>query len=246
MKDEIYDKMYRVEDRHWWFAAKRRIIRDLLRRYLPAASGKNPRRLADLGCGCGRTLEELPPGFSGIGLDSSQKAIDFCTARGVDALLGSLPDDVPFEEKSFDAVVMADSLEHIENDSAAAIVAAALLRPKGIMLITVPALPLLWSEWDEMHSHKRRYTKRSLAGVLEETGLAIEFISYYNSLLFPVAAADRIWAKATSRKSPAGLSIPPRPINSALKFLFASERHLLGRVPLPIGLSLVAVCRKPT
>ena len=245
MKDEIYEKMYRVEERHWWFCAKRTIITNLLRRYLPCSPRQRPLRLADLGCGCGGMLAELPPGIEGEGLDSSRKAVSFCRARGVTARIGSFPSDIPFERESFDAVIMADVIEHIDDDVAAAAAAARLVRPGGVMIVTVPALPALWSSWDAIHGHKRRYTKGSLAAVLSTTGLTAELISYYNTLLFPFAAAARLLAKALGRKTAGELEVPPRPVNSALRLIFAGERHLLGRVPLPVGLSLVAICRKP-
>jgi SAM-dependent methyltransferase len=243
MRDEIYVKMYAVEDRHWWYSAKRRIILALLDRYLSRRTTKRPLRLADLGCGCGRTLQELPDGIAAVGLDSSPAAVAFCRSRGVAAEFGSLPDDVPLEHGTFDAVVLSDVLEHIDDDAGAARAAAGLLAPGGIMIITVPALPRLWSDWDEAHMHKRRYTRTSLAMVFEGAGLDVEFISYSNAALLPAAVAVRLLCKG--RATDAQLAVPPRPLNALLRLVFAAERHLLGRAPLPFGLSLAAVLRKP-
>lgn len=245
MHDEIYEKMYEVEDRHWWFSAKRKIILSLLERYMPARRAR-PLKVADLGCGCGRTLQALSSRFDAVGLDSSTTAIEFCRARGVDARLGSLPDDIPFERASFDAVVLGDVLEHIEDDAAAAVAAAGLLRPGGIMVATVPGLPGLWSRWDEMHGHRRRYTRRTLASALDGTGLEREVLGYCNTLLLPAAVALRISRGGSDAAAKAQLEPPWRPINALLRAIFAAERHLLGRVPMPVGLSLVAVMRKPS
>ncbi len=243
MRDEIYVKMYAVEDRHWWYSAKRRIILALLDRYLVKPTAKRPLRLADLGCGCGRMLEELPDDIVGLGLDSSPAAVEFCRSRGAAAEIGTLPDDLPLERGTFDAVLLSDVLEHIEDDAAAARAAAGLLAPGGIVIVTVPALPRLWSDWDEVHMHRRRYTRTSLARTLEGAGLEVEFISYCNAALLPAAVAVRVLSGA--RATDAQLAVPPRPLNALLRCAFASERHLLGRAPLPFGLSLAAVLRKP-
>jgi len=245
MQEHIYQKMYEVEDRHWWYSAKRRIIRHLLERYLPPAGGSAPRRLADLGCGCGRLLEELPPGFDGVGVDASETAVEFCRKRGVSASVGSLPAQVPFPDGTFDAVILADILEHVEDDEACARAAARLLRAGGVMIVTAPAYPALWSSWDEIHGHRRRYTLGTLRQVLATTELDIELLSYYNMFLLPPAALARVLKKLTLQQDAAELSPPPGWINSLLRGIFAGERHLLGRLPLPAGLSLIAVLRRP-
>ncbi len=242
MQEEIYNQMYEVEWRHWWFSAKRRIIRHLLGRHLPQTQGK--RRLADIGCGCGRNIEELGAQYETVGVDPSQTAIDFCRQRGVHAQIGALPDDLPLEPGAYDAVILSDILEHVEDDRAAAQAAAELLCPGGIMVVTVPALGRLWSHWDVIHGHKRRYTRKGLAQTLYATGLDTVLLSYYNTFLFPIAAAVRLTQKLLKRRGIGELKIPPPPFNGLLRFVLASERHLIGRAPMPIGLSLVAVMRR--
>jgi len=244
MQDRLYEKMYEVEDRHWWFSAKRTIINSLLDRFLMRKVERRPLRLVDLGCGCGRTLQELPPGVEGIGLDSSPLAVDFCAKRGVNARLGRVPDRMDLDEAAYDAVLLADVIEHVEDDDAVVAAAARLVAPGGIMIVTVPALPPLWSRWDEIHGHKRRYTKGRLAAVLDNDALKVEFISYFNTLLLPPAVAARVITKGSGRVASAQLDVPARPLNAILRATFAAERHLLGRVALPVGLSLVALMRK--
>jgi SAM-dependent methyltransferase len=244
MRQDIYDKMYQVEDAHWWFAAKRKIVNDLLERFLLSKMERRPLRLADLGCGCGRMLAELPESIDGVGLDASQRAIEFCAARGVGARLGRLPDDVPFAARSFDAVLMLDVVEHLDDDAASLASAGGLIRPGGVMIITVPAIPGLWSDWDEAHEHKRRYTRASFERAIAASGLEVEFVSYMNMLLFPIAAAARLFMRSRGRPAQAQLETPRAPVNAVLRSVFASERFLLGRVPLPVGLSLVAVLKK--
>jgi SAM-dependent methyltransferase len=243
MREDIYHEMYRVEDAHWWFSAKREIIRSLLSRFAKSAPGARL-RVADLGCGCGRLLEELCPSCDAAGIDLSPTAVEFCAKRGVTAVLGALPDNIPLPENSFDAVILSDIIEHVDDDAAAVRAAARLLRPGGVMILTVPACPSLWSSWDEAHGHKRRYTARALRGAFAGAGLDVELLSFYNTFLFPAAVAGRFAKKIARRPSTAELALPPRWLNSILRSIFAAERHFLGALPLPFGLSLVAVLRK--
>ena len=89
-------------------------------------------------------------------------------------------------------------------------------------------------------SYKRRYSKRALKRLFESSPLKLDAIGYFNSLLFPVAVAERLSSKMRG-KDEADLKMPPAPLNSALEKVFAAERHLVGRLPLPLGLSLFAV-----
>jgi hypothetical protein len=106
--------------------------------------------------------------------------------------------------------------------------------------MTVPAHQWMWSAHDEVNHHKRRYSKRALKQLIESSPLRLERIGYFNSLLFPVAVAERLSSKLR-RKDSADLSLPPPPLNAALERVFAAERHLVARLPLPPGLSLFAV-----
>ena len=106
--------------------------------------------------------------------------------------------------------------------------------------MTVPAHQWMWSAHDVVNHHKRRYSKRALRRLIEGSPLKLDKIGYFNSLLFPVAVAERMASKLRG-KDDADLKLPPAPLNAALEKAFAAERHLIGRLPLPPGLSLFAV-----
>ena len=158
---------------------------------------------------------------------------------------GSLPDRVPFAPESFDLVAMLDVLEHIDDDTAGLRALGRTLKRDGQVLVTVPALPFLWSRHDEIHHHKRRYRKRGLIATAEAAGLEVVSVSYFNTLLFPVAAAMRLARGLLRRPGGADDAMPPALLNRVLRAVFAVERYLLGRFPLPIGLSLVLLARRP-
>jgi hypothetical protein len=98
----------------------------------------------------------------------------------------------------------------------------------------------MWSAHDTAHHHHRRYSKSGLRKVIESAGLNIQTLTYFNTLLFPLAAAARIAGKLTGKKE-SDDNLPPAPVNSLLGTIFGLERHLVGRLPLPAGVSLVAL-----
>ncbi|MCS7033981.1 MAG: class I SAM-dependent methyltransferase [Phycisphaerae bacterium] len=263
MRDDVYEEMFRIEDRHWWYVSKQRIVASLIRRFacggrwgsaagtsggseVPPGDGIRPRlRIADLGCGCGAMLERLRGEHDVVGVDPSPLAIEFSARRGIAVLQGSFPDQIPLPRESFDVVLLLDVIEHLQDDRAGLATAARLLRTGGVLIATVPAYQWLWSDWDELHHHYRRYNRRRLGAALRSVGLRIELLSYANTMLFPLAAAARVVHKVRRKKMEStDMRIPPAPINALFRGLYSFERHLLGRVPLPFGLSVVAVARR--
>jgi hypothetical protein len=102
----------------------------------------------------------------------------------------------------------------------------------------------MWSAHDAAHHHFRRYTKKQLGELFLRSGLEVQLLSYFNSLLFPLVAAARLAGKVT-RKDSADDRLPSAPVNAVLKGIFGLEAKILGRVPMPFGVSLVAVVRRP-
>ncbi len=245
MQEDVYQSMFEVEDRHWWYTAKQRIVLSLLRRYLAPHNGSRP-RIADLGCGCGAMLARLKDKFDAVGVDGSPQAVDFCGRRGVKVELGHLCDNLTLPREQFDAVLLLDVLEHLPDDRDSVRQAAALLKPGGIMICTVPAFQWLWGYWDELHHHYRRYSRGQLGALFAQPGLKVELLSYANTSLFPVAATVRLFQRFTkpTNGNHAQIRVPVAPLNWALRMIYAGERHFLGRLPSPCGLSVVAVARK--
>ena len=242
MEADLYDQLWEIEQQHWWFQARREIVRSLIRRF---ADGSNRRlQICDLGCGTGGNLAALAAENDVVGVEYSPQALDYARRRLGDRVRpGSLPNGVDLPAESFDVVLLTDVLEHIEDDQSTAATALRLLRPGGIVVATVPAYQWLYSEHDARHHHFRRYGRRQFRALWTEADVLL--LSFYNAILFPPAAAVRLANRFLPRRvSSHGLEIPPAPINRFLNRVMASEASLLGRVPLPFGLSLVAVVRK--
>ena len=245
MDATLYDELHRVEQTHWWFRARRHIVWSLVRRYI--GGGANQRlRICELGCGTGGNLAAIAHKHDVVGVECSPRALAYARQTlGSRARFGRLPHEIDLPPASYDVVLMTDVLEHIEDDAASASTALRLVRPGGIVVATVPAYQWLYSPRDAHHHHFRRYSKRHFADLWKGADAQTLLLSHYNTLLFPPAAVVRLASKIVPRRSkPGDLSHPSRSINDLLARLMRSEANLLGRVPLPFGLSLVTVVRK--
>ena len=158
--------------------------------------------------------------------------------------LAPLPELAGVPERHYDLIATFDVIEHIDDDHAAVAAIASRLKPGGTYIATVPAHQWIWSAHDVVSHHKRRYSKRSFRALIDGSPLHLEKIGYLNSLLFPLALAQRLTARMR-RNDDAGLELPAGPINTVLERIFAAERLLIGRVPLPPGLSLFAIASAP-
>lgn len=246
MRPQVYAEMAARQDSHWWFAARRQILRSQLRQLrLPA----NP-DILEIGSGTGANLDLLAEFGRVVGLEMNPSAIDLARQRtwnrsgAVSMRLGRCPDDMS-GLPSFDLVCMFDVLEHIGEDGAALAAAAARLKPGGRLLVTVPSYQWMWGPHDEQLHHKPRYTRRTMAERCAGAGLEVHRLSYFNTLLFPFAVARRLFEKAGGGAS-AAVATPAQPINAALRWTFSFERHLLAHVRLPFGLSLMTVAGRAT
>lgn len=241
MEAAEYQRMHELEERHWWFRAKRRLVYSLLDRWTGAAD----RRVLDLGCGTGMTLRELPERYRGIGIDPSAEALALCRERGLRALARASATELPLAEGSTDVVLALDILEHIEDDALALREIARVLRPGGLAILTVPAFPFLWSSHDESLHHKRRYTRRALERRLAASGLAVRAGGYGQATVLPAAALLRLGRRWLSRPGPRsnGSDVGEVPaLANALAYRLTSwEVPLVRRGRLPLGLSLVYV-----
>lgn len=232
------------EATHWWYVARREIVLDLLRRGLGAPDGTL--RLLDIGCGAGGLLPHLAEFGSVTGVDPSPDAVAHAARHGTgDVHVGTLPDGLPFgSDDRFDVITLLDVVEHIDDDVLSLRVISRLLAPAGILVLTVPASPFLWSGHDIVNEHRRRYTRATLRDRLERAGFQVTMLSYYNAALFPPIAALRIMRRLLrGTEARADVGAVPAPINALLRTVFAAERHVLGRLPLPFGLSLIATAR---
>jgi SAM-dependent methyltransferase len=238
----VYDRMAAHDTTHWWYRARRRILADYVAREakLPA----NP-HILEIGCGTGHNLPMLARfgEVDAIEIDAAARAV---AAERLGKPVGTapLPELAGVPAGKYDLIAVLDVVEHIADDVGALRGMAERLAPGGKILVTVPAHPWMWSAHDVVNHHQRRYTRKSLDAAIRAAGLRHNGLRWFNSLLFPVAVGMRMLGKLMG-KDDADDSPPAAPLNAALGAVFGLERHLIGRVPLPVGLSLITLVSKP-
>lgn len=238
MERAAYQQMAELDQRHWWYRARREVIAALIRRLAkPPANA----RVLEIGCGTGHNLSMLREFGEVEALELDEEARAMAEKRlGRRIMTAPLPELADVPQGQFDLIGAFDVIEHIDDDLAAVSSIAQRLKPGGKFVMTVPAHQWMWSAHDVLNHHKRRYSKRRLKELIARSPLRLDQVGYFNSLLFPVAVAERMSSKLRGKDN-ADVSLPPTPLNSALEKTFAAERHLIGRLPLPPGLSLFAV-----
>ena len=241
MDRRVYDRMAEHDSTHWWYRARRDILDDYITRYaaLPADA-----RILEIGCGTGHNLPMLARhgAVEAIEIDAAANAIA-AGRLGHPVGTAPLPALPSIARGAYDLVAVLDVVEHIEDDVAALAAMAECLKPGGHILITVPAHQWMWSAHDVVNHHHRRYSKATLARAIAAAGLRHNGLRYFNSLLFPLAAAARIAGRITGRED-SDDSPPAAPVNALFERIFGLERHLLGRLPMPPGVSIVTLARR--
>jgi SAM-dependent methyltransferase len=238
MERSVYKEMAELDQQHWWYKARREVLSDLIRREAkPPANA----RILEIGCGTGHNLEMLRRFGKVDALELDDEARAMAEKRlGRKVMSAPLPELAGVRKRHYDLIAALDVIEHIDDDDAALAAIAAKLKPGGKFVMTVPAHQWMWSAHDVVNHHKRRYSKPALRRLIERSPLRLDRIGYFNSLLFPLAVAERLASKVRGKDN-AEVKLPSGPLNAALERVFAAERHLVGRLPLPPGLSLFAV-----
>ncbi len=242
MEKVLYDEMRENETDHWWFQARREILVQIINSFVPKGAA-----VLDVGCGTGFILEKLQHDYDAHGLDHAEVAVNYCHERGLTFVKQGFLGEETFNGKKFQLVSFLDVIEHIEDDLAVISIAKSYLSNDGYLMITVPAFQFLWSAHDEIHHHKRRYTKDSLTNLLEKAGYTVRYITYFNTLLFPMIALIRAVGNLTGRHNASDAKPANKLLNDTLYQVFKSEQTLLPKVNLPFGVSLLAIAeaKKP-
>lgn len=238
MEKQLYKKFYEIQSKHWWFRAKKDIIFDVIAQL----NLSTKLDILDVGCGSGLMLLDLSKIGKVYGMDSSVEGLQFCKEIYSGRLeLCHLPENVPYSNNSFDLITMLDVLEHIDDDLNSLVSVRNLLKRGGILILTVPANMSLWSNFDVINHHKRRYEFKELTDIVEKSGFKVMKISYYNSFLYPLVIFKRKINNIFNLKSD-DLKIPPKFINNILFNIFKSEKYILRNMRMSFGTSLIMIC----
>ena len=240
MRQDLYPELYRVEDRHWWHRQKRRVIHRLVKQFCPKTG-----KVLDVGCGAGKLLQELADlGWLAEGVDT---ILDQGRRRGLKLKKINLQTQpLPYPKNHFDLVVCLDTLEHMSDDKRLVAEMARVVKAKGIIIISVPAYSWLFSYWDKMLGHFRRYNRKTLLRAVPRNTAKLRFLSYYFSFLLLPAILVRFIKVVSRQKQQSDFSADPLPVfsHALVNILGGLELLWLKRYSIPFGLSLVGVWQK--
>jgi len=241
MRPAEYEIMFRVEETHWWYRALHRLIFDTLESEVPNWRQKE---ILDVGCGTGSILKQLGNPAKNLGVDLAPEAVSFCHQRGLDNVHQADICALPFANGSFDIVICSSVLYHrwVKDVAGAVREMHRVLRPEGLLLLNVPAFRFLHSGHDEAVMTARRFKKKEIRRLLLENGFAIHRLTYWTTLLFPLAVIARtLGGSATGRDFD---STPDSLTHRLFSQIMNLELGLLRSMDFPFGVALLAVARK--
>jgi SAM-dependent methyltransferase len=241
-------RLAEFEEWYWWHRARQAIVRGVLRRYVTP----NANRILDVGCGAGATSLVLNEFGEVLGVDAGALATKAARDRGLQ-VANMDATRLAARDGMFDVAVALDVLEHLDNDLGAARELLRVLRPGGLLLVTVPAYQSLWSSHDVALGHRRRYRRSAVRRLFAAAGFESITCSYVMSAALPAAAAVRLAERLPFRRngalnegdSQSGYVPLPPFANELLSHLVGLDGHLVGRLPVPFGLSVLGLARKP-
>lgn len=238
MRPEEYAKLSRIETRHWFYCGKREIVRYWIWKYKEKSKTLC---LLDCGAGGGAFASEMATALRVTAVDDHEESLSLLRdCLPPEAVVRGSCTQLPFPEGSFDIVTALDVLEHVPDDRAATEEMIRVLKPGGLLVLTVPALMSLWSDWDVALHHQRRYHKDGLLQLFGLLPIRCVHVAYIN-----VLAAPAIWlirkTRILSWGSPKRAEdwMPPPWLNAVLRFLFVLLAK--SKIPFPFGVGLIYV-----
>jgi SAM-dependent methyltransferase len=238
-----------AEQRHFWFRGFRFFVTPMLER---AAAGRPGLRILDCGCGTGNNLDWLGRWGRAYGFDLTESGLAFGRSVGRTRLARASVASIPFADASLDIVTSFDVLVCLPDsvEKAAVREMFRVLKPGGRAVVNVAAMAMLRGDHSILSHEVRRYSRRSLSGLLTSAGFTIDRITYTNAVLFPPMAIARAFQRARGLSSEQDavqeITVPAAPVNLALTALLKTESWWLRAVDNPFGSSLLCLATKPT
>ena len=242
MMEHTYPILYAVEQSHWWYIGRRRILTQFVEQICRQVTDR-PARILDVGCGTGANLLMLSNYGEAEGVDVSEDALEFCRARGLDKVKLGAAEELPYEDGTFDLVTAFDVVEHMDDDLAGLTEMRRVLRPGGRVLLFVPTFMFLWGLQDDVSHHRRRYRLPELRRVLEQAGFEVERSTYANITFFAPILLVRKLMRLTGIKTDTENTINVSALNGVFGKILGAESTVLRYMNLPFGVSGLVVAR---
>jgi SAM-dependent methyltransferase len=246
MNPEEYEKLERLDRVHWFYRGKRAIVRHWIARHLRLGPDD---LLIDAGMGTGTWLVEMSGACRVLGLDSRDESLAVAGPR-LRAVGGEVRkttlERVDLPDGGAAVVTLMDVLEHLDDDAAALREMIRLTRPGGLIVITVPALRWLWSDWDEALHHRRRYSRAALLALVRQPGVEVLRCAYINTVLLAPIGLVRLGRRLRPPRpgAPRLEDAVPGPTLNALLYRSLVAPACWAWFRPPLGVSLLAVLRR--
>lgn len=243
MENSEYQNIFANEQSHGWYTGMRELSVGLLKNYLPKSKKL---RILDAGCGTGAMMQSLKSFGSVTGIDNSPLAVHFSRDRKAGLVKRQTIEKIAFPPNTFDLVTNFDVL-YIDSVNPFKAVSEfnRVLKKNGWLFVRVPAFNFLAGRHDIVVHSGRRFVKRQLVNLLKETNFKIEFVSYVNIFLFlPTLFKRAIWERFFIEKPSSDIGPLPFVVSKLVHFLLSLEAKIMLFVPLPFGVSLLALARK--
>ena len=242
MKEHTYPIMFRIEQSHWWYTGRRKILANFVEDICRRVTDRRP-RILDVGCGTGANLLMLSEYGDAEGVDISKDALAFCRERGLDKVKLGAGEKLPYDDGTFDLVTAFDVVEHMDDDLAGLSEMRRVLRPGGRVLLFVPTFMFLWGVQDDVSNHRRRYRLPELQRVLVQAGFEIERSTYANITFFLPILFVRKLMRVMGIKAETENNINVTALNGVLGRVLGAESAILKYVNIPFGVSGLCVAR---
>jgi SAM-dependent methyltransferase len=242
MMEHTYPILYEVEQSHWWYIGRRRIIASFVEQICSDVKDRRP-RILDVGCGTGANLLLLSKYGDAEGVDISEDALRFCRERGLEKVKLGAGEELPYESGTFDLVTAFDVVEHMDDELVGLGEMRRVLRPGGKVLLFVPTFMFLWGLQDEVSNHRRRYRLPELRQRLDEAGFEVERTTYANITFFVPIYLVRKLMRLTGIRTATENSINVPLFNGLFGRVLGSESAMLRYLNLPFGVSGLAVAK---
>ena len=232
-----FHEMAKKENTHWWFVGRRTIIDNFLKKFLL----NNISEILEIGCGTGSNINLLNKYGNLSVLEPSKVAVEYLRNKNFNIKnlkIGHCPKSLDYQNQ-FNLICLFDVLEHINEDAETIKKAANILNKDGYIFITVPAYQWLWSDHDVRLMHKRRYNLKEITKIIPNN-LSIEYSTYFNTFLFPLAVIERLFRKMYKINDKSNNFL----INFLFKHIFKLEKYFLKYVNFPFGLSILIILKK--
>lgn len=242
MMEHTYPILYQIEQSHWWYVGRRKIISSFVEAICREVKDRRA-RILDVGCGTGANLLMLSQYGDAEGIDISEDALSFCRERGLDKVKLGAAEELPYNDSTFDLVTAFDVVEHMDDDIAGLREMRRVLRPGGRVLLFVPTFMFLWGVQDEVSHHRRRYRLSELHGVLDQAGFEVERSTYANITFFIPILLVRQFMRLTGLKTATENTINVSALNGLFGRFFGLESTVLRHMNIPFGVSGLCVAR---